>query len=82
MMADNYDDYNEIRYDPRGNRTVPIVYKAYSNPDVSQFEGASKGALSGLIGRSLSYVGGGYSMNNIIWGSVEGSLTSMIDACI
>ena len=58
------------------------AHKAYSNPDVSQFKGACMGALSGLIGGTLSYVGGGYFANNIIWGSVEGSLTSMIDACI
>ena len=58
------------------------AHKASYYPNVSTFEGACRGALSGAIGGALSMVGGGTLVANILWGGAEGSITGAVDAAL
>ncbi|MBO7111410.1 MAG: VCBS repeat-containing protein [Bacteroidaceae bacterium] len=56
------------------------AHKSTYYPDVSKFQGACRGAISGAIGGVLSYVGGGSLVCNVLWGSAQGAITGAIDA--
>ena len=58
------------------------AHKASYYPNVSTFDGACRGALSGAIGGALSMVGGGTLLANVLWGGAEGAITGAIDAAL
>ena len=58
------------------------AHKSNYYPDVSKFEGACKGALSGAFGGSLSIIGGGNIICNVLWGGAQGAITGVFDAAL
>jgi hypothetical protein len=56
--------------------------KASHYDNMSSWEGAYKGLLTGALGGALSMVGGGTLVANVLWGIAEGAITGAFDAAI
>ncbi len=50
--------------------------------DMSFWDGAWRGAITGAVGGTLSMVGGGPFVANVAWGMLEGAITGGLDAAL